>query len=558
MSDFDYIVLGAGSAGCVLANRLSENPANAVLLIEAGGSPWNPYLHVPKIGGRLHTSSRYAWHYETVPFGPNGRSEVWPRGRVIGGSSAINGLVYNRGAREDYDDLERLGNDGWGWESMLPVFKRLEDNSFGPSPTRGVGGPLTISTPRDVDTVCSEIVDAGANIGLRPVDDVNEFDDERIAVAPATIRNGRRVSAATAFLRPALNRPNLHVATKTVVDRLILRNGRAEGVLARRNGSPVEVRARREVILALGALGSPKLLQLSGIGPREVLRAAGVPVYLDRDNVGRRMREHRCMVNTYRLKENLGHNRHLATPWAKAWTATKYLATGRGPLARPPGGEVLALFKTKRQLDRVDGQMLAAPMSVSVAYAGDRPRVEQFPGICSMGEILRPTSQGSVWITSADPDAALVVDPNFLSTDYDRRTGAAVLRMMRRLFMESPIAERISHETAPGLDAQTDDELIDAALDGGSTGFHAMGTCAMGPDHDDIVDDRLRVRGVDGLRVVDCSVLPTMVSGNTNAPVMAIASRVADFILDVSRSTPSRRKTALNHGVQGSSAASAG
>ena len=532
MSSFDYIILGAGSAGCILANKLSANPANTVLLIEAGGMPWNPYLHVPKIGARLHTSNRYAWRYETLPFGPNKTTEVWPRGRVVGGSSAINGLVYNRGTRADYDDLERLGNDGWGWDSMLDVFKAMEDNQFGPSPTRGVGGPLTVSTPSDVDTLCAEIVSAGASTGLRPVEDINEFDGERVGIAPATIRGGWRVSAASAFLKPVLNRPNLQVATKTVVDRLLLANGRATGVQVRSGGSVSEVYARREVVVALGALGSPKLLQLSGIGPREVLTAAGVPRYLVRDNVGRRMREHRCMVNSYRLKENIGHNRHLGTPWAKAWTAAKYLATGRGPLARPPGGEVLALFKTQPHLDRVDGQLLAAPMSVDVAYAGDRPRIERYPGICAMGEVLRPTSEGSVWITSPDPNAALVVDPNFLTTTYDRATGAAVLREMRRLFLESPIAERISHETAPGLDAQTDGELIDAALDGGSTGFHAMGTCAMGPSDEDIVDDRLRVRGIDGLRVVDCSVFPTMLSGNTNAPVMAIASRAADFILD--------------------------
>lgn len=532
MSTFDYIILGAGSAGCVLANRLSADPATQVLLVEAGGMAWNPYLHIPKIGARLHTSDRYAWRYETLPFGPNNTTDTWPRGKVIGGSSAINGLVYNRGSREDYDDLERLGNKGWGWDTMLPVFRRLEDNQFGPSVTRGVGGPLTVSTPRDVDMLCSEIVGAGTNIGLPRVDDINEFDDERIGIAPATIRNGRRVSAATAFLKPVLNRPNLHVSIKTVVQRLVLEGGRAAGVQVATGGVLREVYARREVIVAMGGLGSPKLLQLSGIGPRDVLRAAGVPVYLERDNVGRRMREHRCMVNTYRLTENIGHNRALGTPWAKAWTAAKYLATGEGPLARPPGGEVLALFKTYPQLDRVDGQLLAAPMSVDVAYAGDRPRIERYPGICAMGEILRPTSEGSVWITSADPDEALVVDPNFLTTAYDRKTGAAVLRTMRRLFLESPIADRISHETAPGLDAQTDDELIDAALDGGSTGFHAMGTCAMGPDDEDIVDDRLRVRGVDGLRIVDLSVFPTMISGNTNAPVMAMADRAADLILD--------------------------
>jgi len=549
MMRFDYIILGAGSAGCVLANRLSANPANEVLLVEAGGAARNPYLHVPKISGRLLASERYAWHYRTQPFGPNGTTEIWPRGKVIGGSSAINGLVYNRGGRADYDDLERLGNTGWGWDDMLPVFKSIEDNQFGASPTRGNGGELSVTTASDPDMLCSELIIAGTRLGLRPMQDINESDEERIGFSMATIRDGRRVSAATAFLNPIRRRPNLHVLSRTVALRLVLEHGRATGVVLRSGASDHEVRARREVIVSLGALASPKLLQLSGIGPREVLTGAGVPIYLERDNVGRRMREHRCMVNTYRLKDDLGHNRSLSTLTAKARTAMKYLANGDGPLARPGGGEVLAIFKTQPHLDRVDGQMLVAPITLKAVKRGGSA-VERLPGICAMGEVLRATSEGRVWIISPDPDAPLVVDPGFLTSEYDRRTGADVLRTMRRLFLQSPIAERIGHEMLPGLDAQTDDELIDAALDNASTGyhatgFHAMGTCAMGPDDDDIVDDRLRVRGIDGLRVMDCSIMPTMVSGNPNGPTMAMAARAAELILDDAR--PVHRRIARHH-----------
>ncbi|MFJ1968164.1 GMC family oxidoreductase [Streptomyces sp. NPDC087903] len=530
MTTYDYIVVGAGSAGCVLANRLSADAGTSVLLIEAGGRDATPLISMPKGFGKLLGDPRFAWHYPVEPVGPAGRVEHWVRGRTLGGSSSVNGMVYNRGDRADYDELERLGNRGWGWDTMLPIFRSIEDNALGASEVRGVGGPLHVSTAPGPEPLCEEAIVAGTALGWHRTDDLNASDDERIGYAMATIKNGRRFSAARAFLHPVAHRPNLTVTVDTHVTGVLVEGGRAVGVRTRTQGAESDVRARREVILSAGGIATPKILQLSGIGPAGTLKSAGVDVLVDSPHVGGRMREHRCFVVQYRLKDNLGYNKSLSTPLRQGLSGLKYLATRRGPLAAP-AFDVIAFFKSRPELTRPDAQLLIAPVSLTPDVPGKETGVEREPGVMGLGYILRPDAEGSLHITSADPDAPLTITPNYYGSDHDRAVGTALFRRMRELFEAEPIAGRITAETLPGPGVREDQEIIDAGLDHGRCGYHAVGTCAMGPAEDDVVDSELRVRGLDGLRVVDCSIMPTMVSGNLNAPVMAMAWRAADLIL---------------------------
>jgi choline dehydrogenase len=532
---YDYVIVGAGPAGCVLANRLSADPRVTVLLVEAGGWDTNPLIAMPRGYGELLGDPSTVWHYPTRSFGPSQQTEYWVRGKTLGGSSSVNGMIYNRGQRADYDTLERLGNPGWGWDDMLPVFTTIENHQLGASDVRGGDGPLHVSTVASIiggtDPLMADVIAAGTELGWRHTRDLNEADEERIGYATATIRDGRRVSAANAFLHPVTDRANLTVALNTTVDRVILDGDRAVGVLGRANGQRVEARATREVILATGSIATPTILQRSGIGPEDTLRSAGVDVVVDSPNVGARMREHRVFALQFRLTDDLGHNKLLSTEEGQRKAAEQYQTSRTGPLATP-GTDIVAFFRTRPELDRPDAQLQIAQFSILPLEPGKALQIEPEPGMLCLGFILRPDSEGSIHITSADPDAPLSINPNYLATEHDRATAVDVFRGMRRLFATEPLAKRIEHETVPGHQVRTDQAIIDAALTTGSCGYHAIGTCAMGPNDDDVVDPRLRVRGVANLRVVDASVLPTMISGNLNGPVTALAWRAADFILD--------------------------
>jgi choline dehydrogenase len=541
--EFDYIVVGAGAAGCVVAGRLAAAGAGLrVLLIECGGRGWSPLLSVPK--GFYYTlrGERYLYRYATNPVGPAARREVWLRGRVAGGSAAVNGMVWMRGAPADWDGLAARGNPGWGWADVLPAYKAMEDHSLGAAQLRGAGGPLGVSVTETDDPITRAILGSAVGYGWEHVADANAHDTERIGFTPATIRNGCRTTSYAAYASPALGslalgplvlgrRGGLTLMTRTRVGRLLFDGPRVVGVrVASADGRNTrDVGARREVIVCAGAVETPLLLERSGIGHPRVLRAAGIETRVVSPNVGERVIEQRGVALQVRLADGAVPRQRLGTSRGRVAAALGYLATRGGPLATG-GFDLVCQFKSAPNLARPDVQGLFASMALDTASSD--MRLARHPGILFMGYPIRQQTTSSVHVSDADPAAPPVIDARFLETEADRAAMAPVLSVARAVLAKDPVAGLVDVEEFPGPSVSSAGETVAYSLETGTGIYHAVGSAAMGPAGDDVVDARLRVRGADGLRVADASVLPVQVSGNTAAPAMLIGYRAADLILN--------------------------
>ena len=526
---YDYIIVGAGSSGCVLANRLSADPAVSVLLVESGPDDTSPLIRMPRgIGKLLAPGNPHVWSYNVSP-GGNRPQEIWLKGRTIGGSSSVNGMVYVRGAPRDYDGWEALGCTGWGWSDMQSRFVALEDHALGPSASRGAGGPLRVSMHPAGSKLCEAVLGAAEQLGTPRCADMNDLHTVAaggMGYQPVTTFRGKRFSAARAFLTPVRARKNLDVLTETDVLRVEFAERQATGVRLRNKTGTYTVQASREVILSAGAIQTPKLLQLSGIGPGALLQAFGIGIVAESENVGRNLREHRYLSTQYQVKG--GSLNASLGGLGLARSVLDYLFRSKGALTHA-AHEVGGFVKTRPGLDHADAQIGVGLYSIHASERG--VEIDKTPSLTILGYFTRPESQGEIRIQSPDPDHAPAIDANHFSAEIDRTSAISLFRWLRRLGRQKPLADWIVQETAPGPSIETDDDILNNAVSLGGTSFHVSGTARMGADAGSVLDPQLRVRGVSGLRVVDTSIMPTLVSGNTNAPAMAIGLRAADFIL---------------------------
>ncbi|HEX2216587.1 MAG TPA: choline dehydrogenase [Xanthobacteraceae bacterium] len=527
MDTFDYIIIGAGTAGCVLANRLTASGRDRVLLIEAGGADRNIWIHIPLGYGKLFTNAKVNWLFESEPEPElNNRKIIQPRGKVLGGSSSINGLLYVRGQPQDFDHWRQLGNAGWSFEDVLPYFRKAEDQERGADDLHGAGGPLCVSDVSEPHPLCEAFIEAAQQAGYPRNDDFNGPEQEGAGYFQLTARNGRRCSTARGYLKPARRRHNLAVAANALTTRILFEGRRAVGVEYIQDGQTRSARASGEVIVSSGAFGSPQIMQLSGIGPAALLQSFGIPVVADMPGVGADLQDHFQVRMAYRCTEPITMNDVIHNWRLKVAAGLRYMFYKKG-LLTIGAGYAGGFFKTDPALPTPDVQ------AHFIIFSSDKTgaTLHTFPGFIASICQLRPESRGYVRIKSADPRAAPAIQPRYLSAPADRDAIVAGLKLLRRIMGQPAMRRYIAEERTPGKDCVSDEALLAYAREVGTTIFHPTSTCRMGSDVTAVVDERLRVRGLEGLRVVDGSIMPTVVSGNTNAAIIMIAEKGADMIL---------------------------
>ncbi|WP_370210624.1 GMC family oxidoreductase [Roseovarius sp.] len=524
----DYVIVGAGSAGCVLANRLSEDPKVNVVLLEAGPADRNPWIHIPVGYFKTMHNPSVDWCYHTEPdAGVNGRVIDWPRGKVLGGSSSLNGLLYVRGQPQDYDRWRQMGNEGWGWDDVLPLFKRAENNERGADAFHGDQGPLSVSNMRIQRPICDAWVAAAQAAGYPFNPDYNGADQEGVGYFQLTTRNGRRCSAAVAYLNPVKKRPNLRIVTNALVSRVLLEGKRATGVAYRdKSGQEQTVHAAREVILSGGAINSPQILMLSGIGEAEHLRDNGVTPVHELKGVGKGLQDHLQARLVYKCNEPT-LNDEVRSLVNQARIALKYALFRAGPMTMA-ASLATGFMKTRDDLDTPDIQFHVQPWSADSPGEGVHPFSAFTMSVCQ----LRPESRGELRLDGPDPKSYVKIHPNYLATETDQRTIVDGVNIARKIARHDPLAGKISEEFRPdqSLDMEDYEATLNWARSNSSSIYHPTGTCKMGDGPEAVVDAKLRVHGVKGLRVADCSIMPEIVSGNTNAPAIMIGEKASDLI----------------------------
>ena len=529
----DFIVVGAGSAGCVLANRLSADPAHKVILLEAGGRDLNPWIHIPVGYFKTIHNPAVDWCYKTEPDpGLNGRSIEWPRGKVLGGSSSLNGLLYVRGQPQDYDRWRQMGNAGWGWDDVLPLFKRAERNERGADPYHGDQGPLSVSNMRIQRPITDAWVAAAQAAGYRFNPDYNGADQEGVGFFQLTSRNGRRCSAAVAYLNPVKSRPNLQIITHAHVEKIEITQGRATGVTwIDRGGRRQTITARREIILSGGAINSPQILMCSGLGEAAQLAEHGIEVVRDLPGVGKNLQDHLQARLVYKCNEPT-LNDEVRSLWGQARIGLKYLMFRSGPMTMA-ASLATGFLKTRPDIETPDIQFHVQPLSAENPGKGADPFSAFTMSVCQ----LRPESRGEIRLASADARIYPRIIPRYLSTETDRRTIVEGVRIARTIARQAPLTSKISEEYRPNASLPMDDDAatLDWVRNNTASIYHPTGTCKMGSGTDAVVDARLRVHGIAGLRVADCSIMPEIVSGNTNAPAIMIGEKASDMILEDAR-----------------------